>query len=78
MPAAACNEKCLCKAAFDPVCGEDNITTYYSPCFAGCERSTSNHSVRTLVAIYKVVGGLNNAVRNQNVAFSKAAAFHYQ
>ena len=32
---AACNLDCNCEAAFDPVCGVDNIM-YYTACHAGC------------------------------------------
>ncbi|GIY60220.1 solute carrier organic anion transporter family member 4A1 [Caerostris extrusa] len=34
-----CNADCLCSDHnYDPVCGVDNII-YYSPCFAGCQKS---------------------------------------
>ncbi|XP_054713403.1 solute carrier organic anion transporter family member 1A1-like [Uloborus diversus] len=34
----ACNTNCNCTtSAFTPVCGPDGKTTYFSPCFAGCE-----------------------------------------
>ena len=33
-----CNEKCFCSAkVFEPICGPDGSTNYFSPCFAGCK-----------------------------------------
>ncbi|XP_066979045.1 solute carrier organic anion transporter family member 74D-like [Macrobrachium rosenbergii] len=31
-----CSSSCNCIAKFSPVCSEDNITLFYSPCAAGC------------------------------------------
>ncbi|XP_054164679.1 solute carrier organic anion transporter family member 2A1-like [Oppia nitens] len=32
-----CNSNCGCtEQLFHPICGPDNITNYYSPCYAGC------------------------------------------
>ncbi|XP_054164676.1 solute carrier organic anion transporter family member 74D-like [Oppia nitens] len=37
----SCNENCLCPSQnFRPLCGPDNYTTYFSPCFAGCPAQT--------------------------------------
>lgn len=40
-----CNSKCNCTlASFQPICGTDSQSTYFSPCFAGCMEK-SNESV---------------------------------
>ncbi|CAG2109750.1 unnamed protein product, partial [Medioppia subpectinata] len=32
-----CNDNCFCsETKFQPICGPDNKTNYFSPCFAGC------------------------------------------
>lgn len=32
-----CNKDCQCtRQTFQPVCGSDNKTNYFSPCYAGC------------------------------------------
>jgi MFS family permease len=37
-PLFGCNDKCDCAGkAFQPVCGSDGVTTYFSPCYAGCK-----------------------------------------
>ncbi|XP_067138901.1 solute carrier organic anion transporter family member 74D-like [Centruroides vittatus] len=36
----SCNSNCECTlATFQPVCGTDSLSTYFSPCFAGCTES---------------------------------------
>ncbi|CAG2109912.1 unnamed protein product, partial [Medioppia subpectinata] len=33
-----CNDNCFCsETKFQPICGPDNKTNYFSPCFAGCK-----------------------------------------
>ncbi|CAG2170930.1 unnamed protein product, partial [Oppiella nova] len=32
-----CNLNCSCSHKFQPICGPDNYTTYFSPCYAGCD-----------------------------------------
>ncbi|CAG2175707.1 unnamed protein product [Oppiella nova] len=32
-----CNVNCSCSHKFQPICGPDNYTTYFSPCYAGCD-----------------------------------------
>lgn len=33
-----CNDNCLCtEKVFQPICGPDNRTHFFSPCFAGCK-----------------------------------------
>ncbi|XP_054713438.1 solute carrier organic anion transporter family member 74D-like [Uloborus diversus] len=37
-----CNANCNCsKSTYNPVCGPDGKTTYFSPCFAGCTVETT-------------------------------------
>ncbi|CAG2100163.1 unnamed protein product [Medioppia subpectinata] len=31
-----CNTNCSCPQKFQPICGPDNYTNYFSACFAGC------------------------------------------
>jgi hypothetical protein len=34
-----CNDNCRCTTRiFTPICAPDNITSYFSPCFANCKR----------------------------------------
>lgn len=41
-----CNADCNCnQAKFSPVCGPDEKTNYFSPCFAGCKKVHQNFSV---------------------------------
>ncbi|GFT22265.1 solute carrier organic anion transporter family member 4A1 [Nephila pilipes] len=36
-----CNAGCGCtRKVFEPVCGADGVSTYFSPCFAGCPNMT--------------------------------------
>ncbi|CAG2174982.1 unnamed protein product, partial [Oppiella nova] len=38
-----CNSRCQCSTKlFQPICGPDNITNYFSPCFAGCQSQSIN------------------------------------
>ncbi|CAG2103692.1 unnamed protein product [Medioppia subpectinata] len=37
-----CNQDCACSSnVFKPICGPDNYTNYFSPCFAGCKPDSS-------------------------------------
>ena len=34
---ASCNAACNCDVKFfSPICSQDDLLTFYSPCFAGC------------------------------------------
>ncbi|XP_071040462.1 solute carrier organic anion transporter family member 74D isoform X4 [Parasteatoda tepidariorum] len=36
-----CNAGCSCtRRVFEPVCGSDGVSTFFSPCFAGCPNTT--------------------------------------
>jgi len=36
----ACNNECVCQdSKFEPVCSEDGVTMFFSPCSAGCKKS---------------------------------------
>ncbi|KAI1297651.1 Solute carrier organic anion transporter family member 1A1 [Halotydeus destructor] len=38
-----CNNNCACTTrVFQPVCGQDGVTNYFSPCFAGCKDAIYN------------------------------------
>ena len=35
-----CNSNCDCSTEiYNPVCGPDKVTTYFNPCYAGCQTS---------------------------------------
>ena len=37
-PPNSCNNNCGCTTrVYQPVCGSDGISTYFSPCYAGCK-----------------------------------------
>ena len=45
----SCNTDCHCtRQVLQPYCSSDNITNYFSPCFAGCHTSPLFESNRTL------------------------------
>ena len=39
MTIRGCNENCNCTLKFSPVCAEDGVTVFYSPCYAGCKEA---------------------------------------
>ncbi|XP_054164681.1 solute carrier organic anion transporter family member 74D-like [Oppia nitens] len=41
-----CNSNCTCSQhMFQPICGSDNITNYFSPCYAGCPPNSLVNSI---------------------------------
>ncbi|CAG2105079.1 unnamed protein product, partial [Medioppia subpectinata] len=41
-----CNSNCACTTQrFMPICGPDNVTNYFSPCFAGCDSNSIIKSI---------------------------------
>lgn len=42
-----CTEGCGCSDRYSPVCSSDGLTTFYSPCYAGC--TTANTSASPVV-----------------------------
>ena len=51
---SSCNVNCGCsKRVLQPVCSPDGVTNYFSPCFAGCSRSSLlNSTVINLVKTF--------------------------
>lgn len=52
----SCNAGCDCSTSvFTPICGSDKLTTYFSPCHAGCSDFNSLNSVieKVFEYIYK-------------------------
>lgn len=44
-----CNSRCGCTTdIFEPVCGPDEETTYFSPCFAGCHHFNATNGTQLL------------------------------
>ncbi|CAG2104430.1 unnamed protein product [Medioppia subpectinata] len=44
---AVCNDGCNCTTSvFTPICSADRVTTYFSPCYAGC--TTINRATQTM------------------------------
>ncbi|CAG2102524.1 unnamed protein product [Medioppia subpectinata] len=43
-----CNDNCFCEhAKYQPICGPDNQTNYFSPCIAGCRTSDTTNTTHT-------------------------------
>ncbi|KAL3243591.1 hypothetical protein MRX96_020184 [Rhipicephalus microplus] len=48
-PVNECNSRCSCSTdLFEPVCGPDEETNYFSPCFAGCHNFNESDSKQLL------------------------------
>ncbi|GFY10820.1 solute carrier organic anion transporter family member [Trichonephila clavipes] len=53
-----CNADCGCtRRVFEPVCGADGVSTFFSPCFAGCPNMTGV----TSTLIQPTISALSNA-----------------
>ena len=45
-PSSSCNLDCACSPqVYQPVCGSDRATNYFSPCFAGCQSYDNEQKV---------------------------------
>ena len=42
-----CNTDCGCTQRTTPICAKDGLTSFYSPCTAGCRNSTFNETTKT-------------------------------
>lgn len=48
---SSCNEGCGCiSSQFNPICGIDGVT-YFSPCYAGCNREIQLNDVKVIFII---------------------------
>nr|XP_027207279.1 solute carrier organic anion transporter family member 3A1-like [Penaeus vannamei] len=51
-----CSADCGCSGRFSPMCSEDQITLFYSPCYAGCTvASTANSTVGRELLGYRLL-----------------------
>ncbi|CAG2177936.1 unnamed protein product, partial [Oppiella nova] len=53
-----CNSNCACSVqTFHPICGPDNFTNYFSPCFAGCKSIIESTDGKPQYSMCDCVGG---------------------
>ncbi|CAG2102525.1 unnamed protein product [Medioppia subpectinata] len=58
---ADCNLGCECTTSvFTPMCSADKVTTYFSPCFAGCTHLDKNTGIATNCSCISDHGGVAN------------------